>query len=106
MEKPPADMKVAVKDRPIPPPMPVAGEQNLPWYRKSGWVTAMVAGILLIGPVMALPVLIIVLSGPVYAGSRAGGRRKWEASTKGAVIFFAVLVTALWVFKFYDALRQ
>ena len=106
MEKPAADVNVAIKDRPIPPTMPLAASENLPWYRKSGWVTAMVAGILLIGPIMALPVLIIVISGPVYAGSRTDERRKWEASTKGAVIFFAVLVAAGWVYKIYDALRQ
>lgn len=76
-----------------PPPPPV----TIPWYRRSGWVTAMVAGILLVGPLLGPPVLLIVLTGPVYARSKSGGPRRWDTSTKWLVAFFAVLVTALWL---------
>jgi hypothetical protein len=81
-------------------------EYGHPWYRKNGWVTAMVAGILLLGPIMALPVLIIVLSGAVYTKGPAGVEQVWAKSTRGAVIFFAVAVTAFWLIRVYSAISR
>jgi hypothetical protein len=62
----------------------------------------MVAGILLAGPLPALPVLLIVLSGPVYARDKSTGQlRRWDASTRWLVAGFAVLVTAVWLFQIF-----
>jgi hypothetical protein len=81
-------------------PQGSATPKTVPWYRRSGWVTAMVGGILLLGPLLAPLVLLILFSGPVYA-RKSGDLRKWEASTKGLVAFFALLVMLIWLYEVF-----
>ena len=74
---------------------------DVPWYRRNGWVTAMVAGILLIGPILALPVLVILSTGSVYSQR---GTKRWDASTKGLVFVFSLFVMGIWCYQAYQAL--
>lgn len=71
--------------------MPVAR-----WYRRNGWVTAMVAGTLFVGPLLAIPVLLILCTGPVYNGH---DMEPWDISTKLLVLVFSFAVTALWILR-------
>jgi amino acid permease len=60
----------------------------------------MVAGILLLGPLLAPFILLILLTGPVYyAKGSAGELRRWQGSTNALVIFFALVVTAVWLYR-------
>jgi hypothetical protein len=82
-------------------PQAPVGSTAIPWYRRGGWVTAMVGGVLLVGPLLAPVVLLIVATGPVYARQRSGELRKWDASTRGLVAFFALLVTFVWLYEVF-----
>jgi|GEM_PF-2135608 len=71
---------------------------EVPWYRRSGWVTAMVAGILFIGPIVALPVLAILFTGQVYS---KGDSKPWDQSTRWLVLLFALVVNCIWCYQVY-----
>ena len=73
---------------------------DVPWYRRNGWVTAMVAGIIFIGPLLALPVFAILCTGQVYY---KGGNKPWDSSTKWLVLLFALVVNCIWCYQVYSA---
>lgn len=59
---------------PLPPPPPLpphvvasahVQREGVPWYRKNSWLTAMVAAIFFAGPIFAIPVLRLLLTGPI-----------------------------------------
>lgn len=79
---------------------------TVPWYRRNGTVTGMVAASVLAWPLLSraipliiLAVLLIVLTGPVYSRKKSGELRPWETSTRVLVAVFAAIVTVVWFGK-------
>ncbi|HQX53007.1 MAG TPA: hypothetical protein PLR25_24010 [Planctomycetaceae bacterium] len=77
------------------------GTSSVPWYRRNLWVTVMVAGIIFVGPILALPVLVILCTGNVYNKDEA---KPWDSSTKWLVLLFSLLVFGIWCYQAYQML--
>jgi len=91
--------KCGVRQMPPSAPGKYASYENVPWYRRSGPVSAMaVVGAFLFAPLL-WAVCVIVLTGDVYykAFDEKGQLKTWWVGNKVAAVILMILQLVLWI---------